>query len=349
MGGGGAFPTPPEWSGVLTPGSISTITNDTYYNAWSVICRLQSGDLMVAYTKATEHHGSNTGNAVFKLSSNDGSSWGPELPIYSDTVTPLWSTVMGIAQIASGRIFATLWRDNYAVSGTGEAGIVYSDNDGTSWTAWIDLTNGFTQEAYGAGPVVELPGGDLLVTIEGSNSGQAIADRSSHTVLSSDNGDTWGSEVTVRNYVTDTRPYYESKLVLLDTGELIVIHRTADSAKDHYIQRSSDLGATSGGWSTPAFVFKGWGAPSTIQSVTQTLITITRRDTDMSTVAFTSTDRGTTWSSVQVLDATMYEMEYGCAVDLTTPGESLVVYGYQPTSSVTNSDIKQVVVTEVPA
>lgn len=343
VGGGGAFARN-TGTGVLSVGSGATITDDTYYNSWPVICR-NGTDLVLGYTKAISHHEDDSGNFVAKISTNSGSSWGSEIPAYSDVVTPLFSSVMGLTTLASGRILAVLWRDDSDTSGTGEAGVVYSDDDGVTWSSWIELTNGFTQEAFGAGAAVQLANGDILVPIEGSNSGQSIADRSCHTVRSSDDGVTWGSEVTVRNYVTDTRPYYETCLMLLDNDELIAIHRTSGGTGTHYIQRSTDQGATAGGWGTPSAIFDGYGKPNTIQASSGTLISVTRRNSDAACVAFTSTDRGVTWSSAYVIDSTMFEQEYGAPVELSL-GSYLVVYGSQPSSSISNSDIKQKAVTE---
>lgn len=338
MGGGGSFVS--ARSGVLTPGTISTITDDSKYNAWPVVCRLHNGNLLLAYTKGDGHHLDNTGRPVCKISTNDGASWGSEVTIYDDP--SLWVSIMGISQVASGRVFAVLWRDNYAVSGTGQSGLCYSDDNGATWTTWATLTNGFTQESYGAGPVLEVAAGNLQLTIEGSNSGQAIANRSSHTLKSTDGGSTWPTEVTVRNYVTDSRPYYESKLVLLDTLTMLCMHRTSGGTGTHYISSSADSGAT---WGAPVSAFSGYGAPSTIQASWGTLVTVTRRNSDAACVAFTSIDRGATWSAGVALDATMFEMEYGCPVQ-TLDGRYLVVYGSQPTSALTNSDIKQIYVTE---
>lgn len=336
---GGSFAVP-VYSGVLTAGSISTITDDTKYNAWPSVIRLANNDLLVSYTKGDSHHADNTGKAVVKKSTDSGATWGSEVTIYDDP--SLWTSVLSVAQISTGRVFATLFRDNQAVSGTGQSGLSYSDDNGATWTTWATLTNGFTQESYGAGPVIELAGGDLLVTIEGSNSGQAILNRSSHTLRSTDRGLTWGSEVTVRNYVTDTRPYYESCLVRLDNGTLLCIHRTSGGTGTHYISTSSDSGAT---WGAPASAFSGYGMPHTIQTGWGTLIVVTRRNSDAACVAYTSLDRGATWSSAVALDATMTEMEYGCPVQ-TLDNRILVVYGSQPSAAITNSDIKQIYVTE---
>lgn len=335
----------PEYTGGLTVGTITTILNDTYYNAWPVICR-NGSDLVLGYTKGITHHTENSGNMKVKISSNEGTTWGSELQGYFDTVTPFWSSIIGLTTLSTGRIIASVWRDQVGVSGSGEAGIVYSDDDGATWSSWIAATNGFTQEAYSAGAVIELANGDLLLPIEGSDSGDPVLNRSSHTLLSTDEGLTWGSEVTIRDYATDTRPYYETTLVLLDNTDILAIHRTAaDSPGTHYISKSTDDGAT---WGAPVAEFAGFGKPGVIQGSSGTLIAVTRGNDPSETVAYTSLDRGDTWSSPVVLDDTPFEMEYAYPVELSE-GSYLVVCGYQPTSSDSNSDIKQVLVTETMA
>lgn len=336
-------------TGVLTVGTITTVTDDTYYNAWPVNCRAANGNYVLGYTKAFTHHEENSGNMKVKTSSNTGSSWSAEIQGYFDVTTPWWASIIGLTTLTkapyAGRIVASLWRDQVGVSASGEAGIVYSDDNGATWSSWIAATNGFTQEAFSAGAVVELENGDLLLPIEGSNSGQNVLHRSSHTVRSSNGGATWGSEVTIRNYVTDTRPYYETTLLLLDNGELIAIHRTSAGTGTHYISRSTDQGATTGNWGAPTSAFDGYGKPGAIQGSSGSIIVVTRRNADADAIAYTSIDRGATWSSAVVLDATMNESEYGYPIE-TALGSYLVHYGSQPTSSTSNADIKQVVVTE---
>lgn len=314
-----------------------TITDDTKYNAWPVICRLATGDLLLAYTKADSHHQDNTGKAVGRISADEGSSWGAEATIYDDA--SLFSTVYGISITPTGRVIAVLWRDNWNVANTGNAGVVYSDDDGGSWSSWYDLPSSFAQEEFGAGPAITTGDGDLLLTVEGTVSG-AILNRSSHTLRSTDNGSTWGSEVTVRDYATDTRPYYESKLVRMRDDSLRCIHRTAASSPGtHYVSTSSDNGLT---WGTPASAFAGYGAPSTILHSGGGLIATTRRNSDDACIAYTSTDGGATWSSAIVIDATMTQSEYACPIELLDH-TVLVVYGAQPSAATTNSDIKSVV------
>lgn len=341
-GSGGSFtppiPTPPN-----TPGSPSTILDDTYYNAWPIVCRAGNGNLVETYTKGFTHHEDNTGNMKVKISDDDGATWGSEIQGYFDTATPLFASPSGIFLGNSGRLLVPLWTDNYAVAGTGESGLVYSDDDGATWSSLVGLTNSFAQESFAAGQGVLLPGGDLLVTIEGTDSGP-VANRSSHTLRSSDNGATWGDEVTIRDYATESRPYYETCLLLLDNGELIAVHRTSGGTGTHYISRSSDQGATTGGWGTPYAAFAGYGRPHVIQHSGGGLLAVTRKNSDASVIAFTSVDRGLTWDAGTVLDATMTEMEYGCPVELTDTS-ILVGYGYQPSGATNNSDLKQVILT----
>lgn len=319
-----------------TAGSIATVTDDTKYNAWPVICRLPNGDLLIAYTKGDSHHADNTGKAVCKKSTNDGSTWGSEVTIYDDA--SLWTSVFGISVTPTGRVIATLWKDDWNVASTGVSFVVYSDDAGATWSSPIALTTTFVQEEFAAGPAIVTGNGDLLMTVEGTVSGTAL-NRSCHTLRSTNDGLTWGSEVTVRNYVTDTRPYYESKLIRLRDGTLRCLHRTSSGTGTHYISTSTDDGLT---WGAPASIFIGYGAPSVCRLRGDGLVAVTRQNSDAAAVAFTSVDGGLNWSSVIVIDATMTQMEYGAPIE-KLDGTVLVVYGSSPNPAGTNSDIKSAV------
>lgn len=333
-------------TGQLSVGTPAALVNDSQYLAWPVICRLRDRKILLAYTRGDSHHDDNTGVCVGKIGAEDldGTvAWGSEFEIYDHP--SLWTSVYGVSQVSSGRIFATLWRNNASDDSTAEAGLVYSDDEGATWSAWVDLgtPSGFTGITASAGPVVELANGDLLMTLEGNDSGDAALNRWSKALRSTDNGETWGDPVTVRDYADDTRPYYETKLLLLDDGSLLAIHRTSAGTGTHYISKSTDGGAT---WSAPYAAFDGFGAPSTIQLAGGMLVAITRRNSDSACVAFTSLDRGLTWGSAIEVDSSMYEMEYGAPVELLD-GRVLVAYGYQPSSAITNADIYTAVCTEV--
>lgn len=330
-------------TGVVSAGSITTISNDSTYLAWPVVCRLNDGRLLAAYTTASGHHSANDGIAVgkFGTESPDGTiTWGSQFTIYNDA--SLWCAVYGITQISTGRIFATLWRDNWAVNDTGEAGLVYSDDDGVTWSAWVDLDgpSAFTLESYSAGPVIELTNGHLLVPVEGRNSGDGALHQSVKAVKSTDGGTTWGSPVTIRTYAADTRPYFETNLVLMRSGRILAVHRTSDAAGNCYTSYSDDYGAT---WSVPVLAFAGHGNPHTIQLSTGTLVCITRQNTSQCPVAYTSIDEGGAWSAGVVVDSSTDDMMYGCPVELFD-GRVLVVYSLERSGS--NADILQAYLTE---
>lgn len=329
-------------TGVLSVGSTVTITDDSKYNAWPTICWMQDGHLLLVYTKGDSHHADNTGKAVCRVGTLalDGTiSWGPEVTIYDHP--SLWTSAQGVASISTGRVFVSVWYDNYSASPTGVAGVVYSDDFGATWSSFITLTSTFTQDSYTAGPVVELQNGDLLIPIEGTASG-SIANRSSHLLRSTDQGLTWGSEATISNYATASEPRYETNLLLLEDLSLLAIHRTSGGTGTHKTQTSTDGGAT---WSAVSSAFSGYGAPGVIQASTRSVIVITRKNSDASVIAFVSRDKGATWDSGTSIATGMTEMEYGKALELPD-GRLFVVYGSQPSGSTSNADIKGTFVTE---
>lgn len=335
----------PEYTGDLTVGTITTITNDNYYNAWPAITRMANDELLLTYTKGITHHADNSGSWNGKISSDDGTTWGSEFDIYG-IAEPLWASVLGASTSSTGRVFTAGFRnDADPPTGFDDQGalLVYSDDNGSTWESAIVLDAGFTDFQLGASAPVEMVGGDLIMPIEGEDTGDTLS--SVRVIFSSDDGDTWGSEVVLAE---GTRNYYEPCLVVLDNGDILALLRTTDGNGDIYASTSDDAGAT---WSTPAVAFAGHGMPHVIQGTSGTLIAITRENgaaQQGAVWAYTSLDRGATWNGPFTLDSSMYEMEYGCPVELSE-GSYLVVYGYQPTSAITNSDIKQVVVTEVAA
>jgi hypothetical protein len=335
--GSGAVITPP-WV-PTSAGTPYSIVDDSKYNAWPVICRLSDDSLILGLTQGDSHHQDNTGRALLRTSTDEGATWpgGGAYVIYDHA--SLWASVFGLFETSSGRVIATMFRDDWDDDTTGEAGIVYSDDAGATWSAWIDLPASFTKHAFGTGPAIELSNGDLLVTVEGVNLGGGNLEHSLVTLRSEDDGLTWGDEVTVAAY--GARAYYESKLLRLSNGHLRCLHRTAAEAPggDHYMNKSTNEGMT---WSEPAVIFEGYGAPSACQLSGGGLVAVTRRNSDAAAIAFASTDRGDSWGSEIVVDDTMFEMEYGAPVELLD-GTVLVVYSSQPTSSITNADIMGVV------
>lgn len=297
------------------------------YTAWPDSCAIPGGRLCV-YTRGNSHHGDNSG-AVYAR--EKGASWQPETLVYD---SPLWSSAMGVAWI-DGRAFVSLWSNNVGVANTGRAGLVTS-TDRKTWGAWIDLHGpaGFTRESFTAGPVVKW-GGFYWVTVEGTNSGDP-PDLNACRLLKSADGLAWGGALQIA-----AAPAYESRLVATP-GELLCLHRTADGPSTTTVNWSSD-GTT---WSAPVPAFEGHAAPKCIRTDAGRLCAVTRRNTDRAAIAYFSDDGGRHWGPAVLIDADLYEMEYGCPVQI--PGALVVDYGVQPTASLTLSSVKESVIAEPP-
>lgn len=333
---GGRFPVL-----VTTPGAPSDITNDTKYNAWPVGCRLPDLRILIAYSKPDNHLQDNNGKAVMKLSSDDGATFGSETTIYDHPT--LFTSVMGVSVTRTGRLIASLWFVDADTPGSnGQAAIVYSDDLGTTWSAPISLMPYTTFDAaYTTAAPVVCANGDLLLPIEGKTAPTVLANRSCHTLRSSDDGLTWGGERTVAAYgAAGPGPFYESKPIVLRDGTIRFLHRTTGTADGNiYVNTSTDDGYT---WDTPASAFAGLGAPAVCRLRNDALIAVTRKNTDWTTIAYISTTGGLTWGAGIDVDTTMDSMEYAVPFE-KLDGRVLIVEGFQPTAAITNSDIKSVI------
>lgn len=329
-------------SAATVSSSKATVTDDTKYNAWPSVAYIGSNKMLMVYTKGDSHHLDNTGKVVGRISSDEGATWGAEFTVYDNATR--WTTPMGVFRTNTGRVIVSLWHDDALTDNTGRAGVVYSDDNGATWSDVIDLhtPSGFTQASYASGPPIQLTNGDLLVTVEGNETGDPATNISSKVVKSTDNGATWGSPVVVASYATAGLPSYEPHLLLLPTGTILCLHRTSDGPGLHYINQSTDNGAT---WSARVPIFAGHARPTAIRLTSGLLVATTRHNADRSAVIFTSADNGVTWKGPMLVDAGLYEMMYMGLVQ-RADGKLLLVYGAQPTTALTNADIKTAVLQE---
>ena len=344
MGGGGSFTAPLTGTGVLTPGTIRTITDDTKYNAWPQIVRLSNGSLMMAYTKGDSHNNDNTGKIVGRVATEANAilgTWGAEFDIADET---LGAINVSLGSLASGRVVAVYNLYDFTASPTTPVDAVrvrYSDDFGSTWSSAYTVNSAFTGTcSNGTAHLIQKANGTVMMAVYGKNSGATYY--SASVFSSTDDGATWGSELIVSNGPGDSRQYYEPSLTLLDDGTILFLTRNDDSL-NMFQQRSTDGGAT---WTNPAVAFAGLSPGNAVQLPSGTLISPVRDSTTLQLVASTSLNDGTTWATPAVLASGFFENEYACPVPLTTAYTTMIVYSVQPTSALTNADIKTIVVTE---
>lgn len=342
--------------GQLTAGTIATVTDDTKYNAWPNVVRLLDGRLIMAYVKADNHNQDNTGNVVAKIGTVDydgAVTWTAEFTIADETVGAI-NVALGVTD--TGRVVAAYNLYNTAVTPRAPVDAVrvkYSDDvvangTGATWSSAYTVNSGYTYTVTsGTSHLIQRRDGTLMMAVYGQNTGDTFY--TSSCMSSTDDGETWGSEVIIGDGEGDSRNYYEPSLTLLSDDRILCVIRTED-ADDMYQSVSTDGGAT---WSAPSVAFGGYSPANAIQLSTGTLVATVRGNAAAKLEAFVATDLGSgstppTWVTEGILDNTSYtELEYACPIELAGPdGRLLVVYSVQPSAALTNADIKTVLVTE---
>lgn len=323
--------------------AITPPGNAANYNAWPVATRLANGDILVGYSSTAGHHTTNDSNGVIKRSTDNGATWGSEIVVYNDASKGVY--LYGLGQSGTGRVFATLWMDNVSSpTDSGEALIAYSDDNGATWSAPVNITSvsGITKTVYSSGPVIVAPNGDLLCTVEGVNTGQTFPNEDRVVLLrSTDAGVTWGSPVTVASPVLYPGRFYAEPFLHRVGARVYCYMRTGTNSGDVYRSYSDDSGAT---WSSPALMFEGVSVPNVVTMQSGLLVAVMRQEaiSEGRGVLYASADNGTTWVR-SFLDDPGYEMVYGAPVD-RLDGTVLCVYTNEVSSGANSSVVASVAV-----
>jgi hypothetical protein len=231
-------------------GQIVDITSDGLSNAFPGLCETADGALLVAYRKSTGHNpppASSPGVLVVRKSTDGGSTWSAETTIYS-APTGYEARDPNLTLLSDGRIACAFFDYKDATDYTGY--VIYSSDDGASFSGKVALNSGMTAEAV-CGPIVELANGDLLAAVYGFDGADTRS--SSMIVKSTDDGATWAYLATVGDGQADSRDYDEPGLLLLANGELLCFIRVTSSSSIR-AAKSTDDGAT---WTAITTLFGG--------------------------------------------------------------------------------------------
>lgn len=274
----------------------------TTHQAFPGLTLMANGDLLVAYRESTSHDvvtGTNRGILKGKTSSDDGATWSSAFTIHDDSVDEYDTRDVALLTLANGRVLASLYMRNSPASPVvTKAGITYSDNNASTWTA-VTLTNSFTDFAI-AGAGVQLANGDVICSLYGEDTGDSF--QSVRVSKSTDNGATWSALAEVADGQTDSRSYQEPSLLLLPNGNIVCYMRT--SANVFYTSTSTDSGAT---WSTPASTgISGQARPLPLRTSGGYTVLIYRDNGSVPQKAWIawSDDDGATWNDKVPFDLT---------------------------------------------
>lgn len=324
---------------------ITPPDNERTYNAWPCSVRLANGDILVGYTSTVAHHSSNEADGVVKRSTDNGATWGSEIVVMSHVPFGKGVNLYGLGQSSTGRVFAVLWDDNAPFAGGGTAYICYSDDNGETWSAPIDVTAaaGMTGQAFGCGRVLDI-GGTLLATIEGVNSGQTFPDNDRTVVIQSvDDGLTWTLRATVASpAIYPGRFYAEPSLFKPTSGSrLYCFMRTGSNEGDQYVSYSDDDGLT---WSAPTEAFQGVSPANVIEMESGLWVSAVRQGISIGgrAIVYASADSGATWVR-SFVDDPGYETVY-CTVQDRLDGTVLIIYSNEVVSGATCSVVSAIAV-----
>lgn len=292
----------------------------------------------MAYVGADNHNLDTSGKIVGKLSTDDGDTWGSEFTI-ADQANGCIN--VGLLTSTSGRIICEYNEFNGTIDPPDCVRVTYSDDGASTWSSPYTVDTSFTtQVAAPSSRPFQRSDGTILLPVYGISSGESFW--TAAVLFSTDDGETFGGQVTMASGPADSRNYFEPSLVGLPDGTLIGQYRTVD-AGNMYQNSSIDDGAT---WGATAVAFGGYSPSNIYRRSTGTLVATVRGNAAAKLQAFTSIDDGATWDDQGILDSTSYtELEYACAID-RLDGDILVVYSVQPSAALTNADIKTVVVSE---
>ena len=236
------------------------LVSDGAHNAFPSLCIAANGDLVVAYRKGTGHD-SGDGDIVVVTSDDDGATWSAEQTILTSASYDY--RFCGLTTLSTGRIIGLVGRrQSDKTEVTTGVRVVYSDDDGATWTGEIAVGHNYTLWAREGGKILEMPNGDLLMPLYGQDSGDTGANARVRLSKSTDGGDTWAHLAQV---VAASNGWYEPGLVYYeDTDVLQCLIRYNSTAI--YLSASDGTAAS---WTAPAQIAEyaeGLQSPTLLRS-----------------------------------------------------------------------------------
>lgn len=212
------------------------------------VVKLPDGRLLAVYHSATGHTKAN-GTIKMTLSSNSGATWTTPVLAVSNAYD---NRDPKVAVLSDGSVLLNFFQDQWHADGTyTNRGLwvarMPAGASGFSTPTKVATATGF---GFSHGPVVEIPGGDVLLPYY--NNGARV-------IRSHDRGSTWdtASDKLIAG-TSATRSYVEPNITRLPAGQLVMSIRTVDRStnKETFmtLTRSNDNGVTWSSLETTGFV-----------------------------------------------------------------------------------------------
>lgn len=330
---------------VTAGGSPVAITNDSSYNAFPGLARLDPDRVILVYRKGSDHVGSDDGRFVGKIGTLAADkrsvlSWGSEFEIYNHASLD----VRGENPVAviDGVVWVSGRHYNNGGTGDNQLPFVLKCNtpaaDMTSSSTWtkydITMSQGSVQN-YTQGHLIKLQNGNYLQPVGWDSGGN-------HTVGVAIVTDpqNWQapSFVTVGSGAND----YSEICVIKEPDGTLTAHLRADSDATHK-RATGDLAGTT--WSSVANLFDAQGYPMFRRLSSGIRLTIYRSDGGTSDTGWRQDTTGadTAYGSETILDTTGSSNEYAAILQLT-PTKVLAVYCIENSSG--DADVRSQIFTD---
>ena len=213
-------PTPtPEV--VVADDSYVEVANDEYYNAFPGLARLDDGTLVAVYRKGVLH-ARDRGYIVSRRSADGGSTWSEEMVVADNPALDLRDP--NIVRLADGSLLVNYFQYDFDAPGTVLNGleVVHSFDGGETWEAPVSVGTG--SYVATSAPILELPGGELLLAYYGSHGGSRYA--TAYVIRSEDGGQWWLGETIIASGPAYGKPFQEPNLLLLENGHVLATIRS---------------------------------------------------------------------------------------------------------------------------
>jgi hypothetical protein len=334
-------PTSREWMwGKFSRASVSTLTNlgadvspitagrkavatftepqpigvGEKHSAFPSMAQTEEG-LELVWRQGTDHYAKRDGRIMRAVSHDQGVSWGDVSTIRSggDYRDP---------SLSADGTHLTWFTGSTASPALG----AWTQTEGWAPTAKL---SGTLPYAATTAPAIHLPNGELGAVFYGRQTGETID--TNWMAWSKDDGLHWTTN-RITNLIGSGTATNEPYAVV-DGSTVHVFYRCGTNA----IGMRSTTASGHGGWDTPRKILaNATGRPTTIATQDGTLLMVYRHLPDKAAWIATSSDHGATWLDGGLLMAppagSPNGMTYASMVE-TTPGEVLVVFGMESTTT----------------